>query len=60
LRNLNFSLPLAGLKSRGGWGATVMLSYNSQMWRQDSGITWNLGQDVGYGLGWRLQAGARH
>ena len=35
-----------------------MLSYNSQMWRLDSGGTWKLGKDVGYGLGWSLQAGS--
>ena len=35
-----------------------MLSYNSQMWRQDSGGAWKLGKDVGYGLGWSLQAGS--
>ena len=56
--NLNFALPLIKAQSRGGWGATFMLSYNSQMWRQDSGGTWKLGRDVGYGLGWSLQAGS--
>jgi hypothetical protein len=45
--NLNFSLPVANLKSRGGWGASFMLSYNSQNWRQDAGTGWNLGKDVG-------------
>ena len=56
--NLNFALPLIKTQSRGGWSATFMLSYNSQMWRQDSGGTWKLGKDVGYGLGWSLQAGS--
>jgi hypothetical protein len=28
------------------------------MWRQDSGAETLLGQDVGYGLGWKLQAGS--
>jgi YD repeat-containing protein len=56
--NLNFALPILTAKSRGGWSATFMLSYNSQMWRQDAGGTWLLGKDVGYGLGWRLQAGS--
>jgi hypothetical protein len=28
------------------------------MWRQDSGGTWKLGRDVGYGLGWKLLAGS--
>jgi hypothetical protein len=44
--------------ARGGWSVQFVLSYNSQMWRQDSGGTWLLGQDVGYGLGWKLQAGS--
>src|SRR5271170_6831057 len=44
--------------SRGGGGVTFSLNYNSQMWRQDSGGTWLLGEDVGYGLGWKLQAGS--
>jgi hypothetical protein len=35
-----------------------MLSYNSQIWRQDSTGTSDLTPDVGYGLGWRLQAGS--
>jgi YD repeat-containing protein len=56
--NLNFALPVGAPKSRGGWGATFMLSYNSQMWRQDSSGSWLLGRDVGFGLGWRLQAGS--
>jgi hypothetical protein len=56
--NLNFALPLVKTQSRGGWSTTFMLSYNSQMWRQDSGGTWKLGKDVGYGLGWSLQAGS--
>ena len=55
--NLNFSLPLVTPKSR-GWGVMLRLSYNSQMWRQDTAGTWLMGQDVGYGLGWRLQAGS--
>ena len=45
--NLNFALPLIKTQSRGGWSTTFMLSYNSQMWRQDSGGTWKLGKDVG-------------
>jgi hypothetical protein len=35
-----------------------MLSYNSQNWRQDAGGVWNLGKDIGFGYGWRLQAGS--
>ena len=46
--NLNFSLPLLKPQARGGWGATLMLSYNSQLWRQDGDRTRVLGKDVGY------------
>src|SRR5947207_1822664 len=42
----------------GGGAATFMLSYNSQNWRQDGGMWWNLGKDSGMGYGWRLQAGS--
>jgi len=56
--NLNFTLPLFKAMGRGGWGQTFALSYNSQLWRLDSGGTWNLGKDVGYGYGWRLMAGS--
>jgi len=28
------------------------------MWRKDTGGTWFMGQDVGYGMGWRLMAGS--
>ena len=56
--NVNFSIPLMTLQGRGGWTIPIVLSYNSQMWRMDSGGTWLMGADVGYGLGWRLQAGS--
>jgi len=56
--NLNFSVPLMKAMGRGNWGVTFALSYNSQMWRQDSGGIWLLGEDVGVGLGWTLQAGS--
>jgi hypothetical protein len=56
--NLSFANPLIKPVSRGGWSLPFMLSYNSQMWRHDSGGDWLLGQDVGYGMGWRLQAGS--
>jgi RHS repeat-associated protein len=56
--NLNFALPLFQLKARTGWGVNFMLSYSSQTWRQDAGGVWNLGKDIGYGYGWRLQAGS--
>ena len=56
--NLNFTVPILKAQGRGGWGVGLTLSYNSQNWRQDSGGTWNLGVDVGYGYGWRLMAGS--
>ena len=56
--NLNFTVPLLQTKARGGWGVPINLIYNSQMWRHDNGGTWLMGQDVGYGMGWRLMAGS--
>jgi hypothetical protein len=56
--NLNFTIPMLKALSRGGGGVGFNLSYNSQNWRQDPGGTWQLGRDVGYGYGWRLQAGS--
>ena len=58
--NLNFTVPLVKALGRGGWSVNFVLSYNSQFWRQDvsTGAIWNLGKDVGYGLGWKLQAGS--
>jgi uncharacterized repeat protein (TIGR01451 family) len=56
--NLNFSLPLMQAQGRGSAGAAFVLSYNSQFWKQNSGVTSNLGRDVGYGFGWTLQAGS--
>jgi YD repeat-containing protein len=56
--NLNFALPLLKPQSRGGWGTSLTLSYNSQLWRQDSAGVWKLGRDVGYGFGWTMQAGS--
>ena len=35
---------------RGSSSVTFALSYNSQMWRQDSGGIWLLGEDVGLGV----------
>jgi hypothetical protein len=61
LRNANqnsrFTLPLLTPQARTGWKVGLNLSYNSQNWRQDT-ATWNLGKDVGYGYGWKLQAGS--
>jgi RHS repeat-associated protein len=56
--NLNFTMPLVKVMGRGGWSANFSLSYNSQNWRQDPGGTWQLGRDIGYGYGLRLQAGS--
>jgi len=56
--NLNFSLPLVNAQARGGWSAAIGLSYNSQVWRKDTAATWRLGQDVGYGFGWKMMAGS--
>ncbi len=56
--NLNFTLPLLTVQSRGGRKVGLGLSYNSQMWRQDSGGTWGYGADVGFGFGWRLMVGS--
>jgi RHS repeat-associated protein len=56
--NLSFSVPLLAAQGRGGWKAGFSLSYNSQNWRQDSGGTWQFDGDMGYGFGWRLQAGS--
>jgi RHS repeat-associated protein len=56
--NLNFSIPLLKVLSRGGWSVAFALSYNSQIWRKDAAGTWWLGYDSGYGLGWMLQAGS--
>lgn len=55
--NLSFSVPLIKAMARGNWSIQFVLSYNSQMWRKDT-QTWFMGQDVGYGLGWKLQAGS--
>jgi RHS repeat-associated protein len=56
--NLNFTVPVATAVARSGWSVTFALSYNSQLWRHDQGQTWKLGRDIGYGFGWRLQAGS--
>ena len=56
--NLNFTMPLVKILGRGGWSTSFNLSYNSQNWRQDPGGIWQLGRDIGYGYGVRLQAGS--
>ena len=47
--NVNFTLPLFKAVGRGNWGVTFALSYNSQLWRQDSAGQWKLGRDTGFG-----------
>jgi hypothetical protein len=56
--NLNFSVPVLTAMGRGNWSVTFALSYNSQMWRNDGGGIRLLGEDLGLGLGWKLQAGS--
>jgi RHS repeat-associated protein len=56
--NLSFSIPLLHAQARGGWGVDFRLSYNSQIWRQGTAGSSLLGRDIGYGLGWVLQAGS--
>ncbi len=56
--NLNFRLPLVKAAGRGGSGLALGLSYNSANWRQDAAGVWQLGTDVGYGYGWKLQVGS--
>ena len=59
--NVNYTTGLVKAQGR-GIAAAFGLSYNSQTWRKDgtggSAVTNKLGQDVGYGLGWRLMAGS--
>ena len=56
--NVNYTMPLIKAMGRGGWGVGFNLTYNSQNWRQDPAGTWKLGQDVGYGFGWKMLAGS--
>lgn len=56
--NLNYTMPLLKAMGRGGWSVGFNLTYNSQNWRQDPGGTWQLGEDVGYGYGWKLLVGS--
>jgi hypothetical protein len=55
---LNFNVPLFSAQGRAGWSVPFALSNNSQFWRLDPAATWQLGRDIGYGLGWKLQAGS--
>ena len=56
--NLNLTIPLLRPQGRGGWSVPIALTYNSQLWKSDSSGLQNLGQDVGYGYGWKLLAGS--
>jgi hypothetical protein len=56
--NMNYTMPLLKPQARGGWSIGFNLSYNSQNWLQTASSTWHYGRDVGYGYGWRLQAGS--
>jgi len=56
--NINYTIPLLTAQARTGWSVPFNLTNNSQNWRLDSGGTWNLGEDVGYGYGWKLLAGS--
>lgn len=56
--NLHFSVPLLTAQGRTGWAVPVGMVYDSQNWRQDNGVNWKLGTDVGYGFGWKLLIGS--
>ena len=56
--NLHFSIPLLTAQGRTGSTMPVSMVYDSQNWRQDNGVNWLLGTDVGYGFGWKLLAGS--
>ncbi len=56
--NLNFNLPLVQAQMRGGGGAAVGLSYNSQIWQMVGQTEWRTGRDSGQGLGWRVMIGS--
>jgi hypothetical protein len=55
--NLNVSIPLVTAMRRGGASISFALSYNSQLWRKET-RSWKLGDDIGFGFGWRLMAGS--
>ena len=60
--NLNYSLPLFTATGRAGTTVPIGLTYNSQNWRLDQqtapAVHWKLGEDVGYGFGWKVQIGS--
>src|SRR5262245_54034833 len=55
--NLSLSLPLLQANSR-GCTLNIAWSYNSQLWRMDSGGIQAFGPDTGFGFGWQVQAGS--
>jgi hypothetical protein len=56
--NLNFTMPALSISLRGGGSVPFAFIYNGQIWRKDNTIVKRLAGDLGYGHGWRLQAGA--
>jgi RHS repeat-associated protein len=56
--NLNFSIPVVTAQGRTSWKVPLVLSYNSQNWRQDGTVNWQLGAEVGYGYGWSMGIGS--
>jgi RHS repeat-associated protein len=56
--NLNFTMPAFSISLRGGGAVPFAFIYNGQIWRKDNTIVKRLAGDLGYGHGWRLQAGA--
>ena len=56
--NLNYSIPVAAPQLRTAGAIPFSLSYNSQNWRRDNGTVTKLGGDIGFGWGWRMQAGS--
>ena len=56
--NLSFSLPTVTAQGRGGTAVPLRMSYNSQNWRKDPGGVWKIGNDVGFGFGWKMQVGS--
>lgn len=56
--NVNYTLGMLRAQSRHGLSMGFALSYDSQIWRYGDGQSWSTGFDVGYGFGWKLQAGS--
>ncbi len=62
--NLNYSTTLVTAVGRTGWSVPFNLTYNSQIWLQNTGSCggtscyWPMGYDLGLGYGWRFEAGS--